>query len=522
MVVSHNIPALFSHLSMRRADRGLQTAMQRLSTGVRINSAREDAAGLAIANKLNYQVGGLNRASENSTHGISLVQTAEGALNEVHNMIQRMRELAVQAANDTLIEFQKNMIQQEIDQLIDEIQGISVRTEFNRMRLLNGEADRVTESRILAGFGAAPGTITRAVVTPLFLSNNIQPGQLEYTIEAVGQHATMTIDPLNFGLHPMPPVAGGAIQPGSLIAVNGINVRARDDDTWESFNVRFMETLYYAGININRAEGFLYTNIAGSEQHITLDGDIPLLEGLGLVPVGTVATPPGTPIRTESGTDAVISNVQLFDNANPRNLITADLAISTTGNQILLRGTRGEEIRMNIQVSFDPATNTHIFGNGQVAPLAGGAIQMDLNFRDFGPLMLQIGPRHNMAMPVQIPRLNAETLGFVEYVAGQRRTILNYSNTAGASRALGISDVALNTVSQVRARLGAYQNRLESTVASLDVAAEMTESSRSLIQDADMARESTRLAQFNVMFQSAMAILGQANQRPQQLISLLQ
>jgi len=109
MVVSHNIPALFSHLSMRRADRGVQQAMMRLSSGTRISSARDDAAGLAIANKLNYQVGGLERASENATHGISLVQTAEGALNEVHNMIQRMRELAVQAANDTLTNTQKKM-----------------------------------------------------------------------------------------------------------------------------------------------------------------------------------------------------------------------------------------------------------------------------------------------------------------------------------------------------------------------------------------------------------------------------
>jgi len=509
MVVSHNIPALFSHLSMRRADRGVQQAMMRLSSGTRISSARDDAAGLAIANKLNYQVGGLERASENSTHGISLVQTAEGALSEVHNMIQRMRELAVQAANDTLTNTQKNMIQLEINQLTDEIQSISVRTEFNRMRLLNGEADRVTEMR--TGFGTA-GPLTRSIVTPLYFSNNINPGHLQYNIVAAGTHAVMPgVNPAPPQLLPAnasqllmgdPPNAG--FRQGDLININGINVRVEADDTWGSFNLRVMQTFEYAGININRPQGLLYSNIAGSEQTIRISGDAGLLAGVGL-PAGEVF-----------GTCAEINGVELFDSLG--NPVTGDLAVSTSGNTVFIRGTRGEDIRLNIQVDFNSVTNQHVFGNGNpVAPQ-----NMTMVFRDFGPLKMQIGPNHNMAMSVQIPRLNSETLGFVEYVAGRRRNILNYANTEGATLALDITDRALHTVSQVRARLGAYQNRLEATVRSLDVAAEQTESSRSLIQDADMARESTRFAQFNVMFQSAMAMLGQANQRPQQLISLLQ
>jgi flagellin len=265
-----------------------------------------------------------------------------------------------------------------------------------------------------------------------------------------------------------------------------------------------MQTFEYAGINIDRDAGLLYSNIAGSDQRIRITGNADLLAGMGLT------------AGESFGTDAVVGNIQLFDSLG--NLVTGDLAVSTRGNQVLIRGTRGEDIRFNIQVDFDSDNNQHVFGNGDVvAPQ-----DMTMVFRDFGPLRLQIGPNHNMAMPVQIPRLNAETLGFVEYVAGRRRNILNYANTEGATLALDITDRALHTVSQVRARLGAYQNRLESTVRSLDVAAEQTESSRSLIQDADMARESTRFAQFNVMFQSAMAMLGQANQRPQQLISLLQ
>ena len=147
---------------------------------------------------------------------------------------------------------------------------------------------------------------------------------------------------------------------------------------------------------------------------------------------------------------------------------------------------------------------------------------MSLDIRSFGPIMLQIGPSHNNAMPVQIPRMNSETLGLVEFVGGNMRHKLNFRNTEHASQAIPVLDRAISTVSSIRARLGAYQNRLESTVSSLDVTAENTELSRSRIQDADIARESTRLAQYNVMFQASMAILGQANLRPQQLISLLQ
>jgi len=146
MVVNHNIPALNTHLSMRRSDRGMKQAMMRLSSGLKINSAREDAAGLAIANKLSYQVGGLNRASLNATHGISLIQTAEGALSEVHNMLQRMRELSVQVAHGTLTNENRSMIQLEIEQLTAEIHSISRNTEYNRIRILNGEASRVVDN----------------------------------------------------------------------------------------------------------------------------------------------------------------------------------------------------------------------------------------------------------------------------------------------------------------------------------------------------------------------------------------
>ena len=532
MVVSHNVPALFTNLSMRRADRGLQTAMQRLSSGTRINSARDDAAGLAIANKLTYQVGGLNRASDNATHGISLIQTAEGALNEVHNMLQRLRELAVQAATDTLVDENRRSIQLEVDQLIDEINSISTRTEYNRMRILNGEADRILEN--FNRTVNTDGILTRSIVTPTFVSTSVQPGQLRYNIASVGQHAVVNVtsDFLR------PNNAGPAVTAGSNISVNGINVVL--GDSWSDFQVEFSRALETAGINIQHgASGsYLYTNIAGRDQHITIEGSDSLLTALGLT------------AGTARGTGAIVNITGFFDiNNNP--LPHDNLAITARGNAVQIRGPQGEDIRFNIQVAFragqpaivvppTPATATRfVFTDGTVAPPGANApgatisppgfaaapvnpIQMTMEIRNFGPIMLQIGPNHNMGMPVQIPRVNGETLGLVEFVDGTMRHMVNYRNRHGASDAITISDDAINLVSGIRSRLGAYQNRLESTVRSLDVAAENTEISRSRIQDTDMARESTIFAQYNVMFQAAMAILGQANQRPQQLVSLLQ
>ena len=503
---------------MRRADRGLQMAMRRLSTGMRINSARDDAAGLSVANKLAYQVGALNRASENATHGTSLIQTAEGAMNEIHNMLQRMRELAVQAANDTLTNSNKANIQMEIDQLIDEIHQISRRTEFNRMRVLNGEADRIVEN-----FSINPGpppvpNLTRSVVTPTFVSANVAPGQISYDILEAGRHAVLQL-PTGF------PTAPPVIPEGSF-SVNGVWTQVPEGMTLSEFEVLFNQTLIYAGVErvINEdpasptfGNEYLVSIIAGSSQHVTLGGDEALLELFGF----DFTTPPTLSV---SGSDAVIGNLAMVDiNGNP--ISTATWAISARGNQVTVVSTQGEEIRFNLQVMFDATSATHhVFGDRVAAPTdAGGLVrEMQMNIRNFGPIMLQIGPGHNMAMPVQIPRINAETLGLAEFVGGRKRIMVNYRNTEGASDAINFADRAIHMVSTTRSRLGAYQNRLESTIRNLDVAAENTEMSRSRIQDADIARESTNFATYNVMLQAAQAILSQANQRPQMLVSLLQ
>jgi len=141
---------------------------------------------------------------------------------------------------------------------------------------------------------------------------------------------------------------------------------------------------------------------------------------------------------------------------------------------------------------------------------------------DYGPLYLQVGPNFNQHMPLNIPRLDAETLGFIEYSGNGAKITLDYQSTAGANKAIGILDNAIASVSQVRSWLGAYQNRLEQTVMNLDSAGVNTAAARSRIQDTDMAAAMTEYTRYNVNYQAGIAILAQANQRPQQILSLLQ
>ncbi|MCP3028106.1 flagellin Hag [Halobacillus sp. A5] len=144
MRINHNIAALNTHRQMGQANQGQQASMEKLSSGLRINKAGDDAAGLAISEKMRGQIRGLDQASRNSQDGISMIQTAEGALNESHDILQRMRELSVQSANDTNTDTDRGELQKEVDELVDEIDRIAGDTEFNSKKLLDGSADDVT------------------------------------------------------------------------------------------------------------------------------------------------------------------------------------------------------------------------------------------------------------------------------------------------------------------------------------------------------------------------------------------
>ncbi|MCL1987137.1 MAG: hypothetical protein FWG64_04100 [Firmicutes bacterium] len=495
MRIANNVPALLTHIHLRQNDRHMTNSMNRLATGLRINTAREDAAGMSIANKLSFQLVGLNRSSDNSSHGVSLVQTAEGALNEVHAMLQRMRELAVQAANDTNVADDRIAIQREINSLTEEITAISRRTEFNTIGLLNGEASRVTTNWVNNGGNLE---LTRVISNAMFVTEGTPAGTLRYTINNLAEAATSTGT-----------IAGGTAPTDGVIIINSIEIPVTAGENAASIWEKIVSASEAAGVIATTPLPVATGNTIeisslrfGSNEHVTLGGSQDIWNMFGLT-VGSV-----------SGQDVDITIDGLYDiGGNPNTDFNNSLAVSTEGNRVTLTSLQGHRIQMSI---FMP--DGHL---GMTVPLAA-PLDMELRIEEFGGLRVQIGPNFNMFMDIQIPRISSETLGLVEFRAGIQVPLLHFTTQEGASRAINQTSNAIEMVSRTRSRLGAYQNRLEHTIANLDNSANNTEIARSRIQDTDMAREMTLMTQRQVLYQAGLSILGQANQRPQMILQLLQ
>ncbi|MDR2648541.1 MAG: hypothetical protein LBB94_02330 [Clostridiales bacterium] len=505
MRIANNIPALTTLLTLRATDQQVVGAMRRLSTGSKINSAKDDPAGLSIANKLGIQISGLNRASQNSMDGVSLIQTADGSLDTVTNIIQRMRELAIQAAGDVLEPSDKSRIQLEINQLIQEINDNAYKTEFNRIKILNGEAHVLAQSLTSGG---APGD---GVASVLYTGASLPPGHLRYTIDSPGLPAEIKLDP------------NALLGSDVTFRLNEVSVSISANDSPDDIRGKLGEAAELAALEIKYSGGvaFLANKAAGAEQTIDL----------------TSTAMPAINARS-TGTDAALSHVE-YENSDgtPNAEFNSNVSVRSDGNQVTVAGPKGQIIRLGVKVFFSPAGtgpsgDDFVYGDGTYSAAApppysdgtpvASAVDMVAVVKDYGPLYLQVGPNFNQHMPVSIPQLDSETLGFIEYTGGAAKIILDLGSTAGANKAISILDKALAGVTEARAWIGAYQNRLEQTVMNLDSASINMESARSRIQDTDMAYAMTEYTQFNVKYQAGIAILAQANQRPQQILSLLQ
>jgi len=508
-----------------------------------------------------------------------------------------MRELAVQAATDTLEAADREKLLQEVDDLTAEIQAVATRTEFNKMKILNGEGNRVSE---VGTYNGAVFNVEKSIATLVYMTEAVRPGDFIYTIENAGRPAILEgVDiaavPGNLVLFPerpvwwpsdasgnpltnapwppadwqsfwpadpsvpvAPPVGGlpkltlplpewntASWPAGSTPAAIDLPNFKMPDLTYVIDNGKLgtSETIWINGLAINFSPGssvgnvaealaqagisrwtdaggkpFWVSNIAGSNQTISIQGNDYFLQFFGLKS------------GEAQGTDAVLSNFQFRDQLeNILSQETTGLSYIADGNHVTVTGTRGEVIKFNIQSLLVPQDGTmwepqFSFGNGK--PLDNpdswaDEQSMRFEFKDYGPIKVQVGGNYNEHVAVFIPKLTPETLGLVEYKGGERFSLLNYCTIAGASQAIDKTDAAIAITSTVRARLGAYQNRLESTIRSLDVSSENTERSRSRIMDTDMAKEMTDYSQLNVMYQAGIAILGQANQHPMQILSLL-
>lgn len=473
LVINTNVMSLNAQRNLSTSGNQLATSLQRLSSGLRINSAKDDAAGLAIVERFTSQIRGLNQASRNANDGISLAQTAEGALGEISNNLQRIRELAVQSLNATNSSSDRAALDAEVQQLKSEIDRVASQTSFNGVKLVDG-----TFSAQVFQVGANQGeTIT---------VSSIQSARTS----ALGQSysATMT----------------GGVTTAALVAgdlsINGyaINASAGYADT----NGRTSDSAYAIARAINGSSGHGATAVANS---LTVGGGT---TGATAADAGTI-TINGVTTGTITLTGAAAADRSLL--VQGINAISAATGVTAVddGTGIDLVAADGR----NVVHSFTQTVGTF---TATTTGLAAAATTR-------GTVTLSSTSTAGIALS----GTNEARAGFTDNqtatasLTGVSLANVNVNDVGAANSTLSTVDAALAAISGSRAALGAYQNRFQSSIANINTTAENLTASRSRVQDADFAMETANLTRAQILQQAGTAIVAQANSIPQNVLTLL-
>jgi len=537
-------------------------SIEKLSSGYRINRAGDDAAGLSISEKMRAQIRGLSQSSRNAQDGISLIQTAEGALSETHAILQRMRELADQSANGTNTADDRAAIQNEITQLRDEVDRIGNTTEFNTQKLLNGSlksaGGAVTDQNATTGSIVAKQTgafsTGAAALATVAAHENIAGSAAS---EGAGwKDEILTIDGTDI-----------TIQWGNLTSTEKATIKnATGDSTQQNSAVdmivsKINEAIADNGANIEDVSGYVDTNgklvlqsgSKGTTSSITFNtadavvGTLVAATAAGSANSAAVASAQatvtsgtsvynGSNVNVNTDFQFKIGDTQLVaSNAGAINTGTAMATAATTlqtalnasitayNTNVLGGATAGDDgfiAAVKVEATDDgrfqvtSETDTVYFEDkkGSTAVEDLGLSQAQTEAAGNGGVVFQIGANRGQTMSFGIGDMRSASLGIAT---------LDISTQTKASAALDTVDDALAKVSAQRSSLGAAQNRLEHTIKNLDTSAENLQASESRIRDVDMAKEMMSFTKSNILQQAAQSMLAQANQAPQGVLQLL-
>ncbi|SOC34969.1 flagellin N-terminal helical domain-containing protein [Ureibacillus acetophenoni] len=511
MRINHNIAALNTYRQLNSAAGAQSKSMEKLSSGLRINRAGDDAAGLAISEKMRGQIRGLDMASKNAQDGISLIQTAEGALNETHSILQRMRELAVQSSNDTNNDKDRTELQKEINQLADEIDRISSTTEFNTKKLIDGS---LSESAKNGYYTNTSGTAVAGVNVKSFAS--IGTSTIEVVSVANADQATITSSTALKDSATTPAAATGAIALGDLRNNAGdTNLGLQNGDTIKiSMNVGGEDVnLEY---KITDASTETFQNVIDTintelGSRGTADINSGALRITGATGRENAITDVSITAVSSSGSDRTAFNTALE--------FTQTSVAANAGDAIL---TVGSDAVTNDSVAAAAGSKVNNLIDGveiQMANVAFNAndeISVTVSKSDQS-LSMHIGANEDQTMDISIGDMGARALG----VRDTEGSAVDVSSASKAEKAITSINNAIEQVSGERSKLGAYQNRLEHTINNLGTSAENLTAAESRIRDVDMAKEMMEQTKNSILSQAAQAMLAQANQQPQGVLQLL-
>ncbi len=477
MTVNTNIAALNAQRNLGKTQGMLNRSLARLSSGLRINSAKDDAAGLAISTRMSSQIRGLNQAARNANDGISLAQTAEGALQETTNNLQRIRELAIQAGSSSNSAADRASLNEEVTLLVAEIERVASTTSFNGQMILDGTFG--TQSfQVGANAGQTISiSMTSARSTALGVgSGSSYSSSVDGAVLTAATALTaggVSINGYQVGASVSDGVSSASATGSALAKANAVNAISGDTGVTATVNATTVTAL--AGSAASAGTGIIINGI-------TIDD-------------------------LTAGTDARFNaseNVAAINEVSAQTGVTAALDDATTGNYTLTAADG-----RNIVV-----TATSLGGSGLTAVSTYG----DFDLSSSSTTGITVAGTQATAAIFGTDAVTAT----VTTTAGAGVSSVSISTTAGATSTLTIVDAALATISTMRGSLGATQNRFESTIANLQSVSENLSAANSRIMDADFAAETANMSKAQVMQQAGVAMLAQANMLPQSVLSLLQ
>jgi flagellin len=504
LTVNTNLLALNGQRNLNQSAGGVSTALQRLSSGLRINSAKDDAAGLAISSRMTSQIRGLNQAVRNANDGISVAQVAEGALQEVTNALQRIRELSVQSANDTNSTSDRASLQAEVSQLQSEITRISSTTEFNGTKVLNGS---FTNAKFQVGFRANQ-TINISIgdTATNKIGNNTVTGN---SANASGMNAaTATAANVNGGSGSTVTTANRATaQTLTLSGSIGQDTASVSlGDTAAEIASAINDKTSTTGVTATSNTVATLSTISTGATTFSIAGDSGTLVAISAATTGTGSglDPLVQAINDVSSTTGVVAersgNTITLTNSSGNDIALQDVLIAGAGT-LLFKGANSADVGSTLGA----ATSTD-------SAVVGGTVTFasEKSFSVSSSVA-------NTAGSVVAAAANTAVGSSLSAVSS-----INIGTQTGANDALDILDGALAFVNSVRGDLGAVQNRFTSTIANLQNVSENVSAARSRILDADFASETSELTKNQILQQAGISVLAQANQLPSSVLSLLQ
>ena len=483
MVVQHNLTAMNANRMLGLTTGAQAKSTEKLSSGYRINRAADDAAGLSISEKMRRQIRGLDQASTNADDGISAVQTAEGALNEVQDMLQRMNELAVQAANGTNSENDRSYIQSEIDQLATEIDRVAETTKFNETYLLKGDG--------VGGKYVDLGTTSQC--TGLTLTGGQQASPATGVNYSVDRDVQMKV------AHTLDFSADSTLD----ITIAGANYALKDYADIEDLAAAISSNEKVNSVDITYENGLYATSGTGAKFELTNTNKTTTIAGDVTFKVASSHT-----------LDSVAGTITI-DSAVDANDITINFTVATMldedGNRVFDEKTTNQSIASKLtalNISFTEHDGVFTVKTASTMTVNAAATVDNLEFN------LHVGADSSKTnkIGVSIASMSADGLG----VSG-----IKVTSEKTATDAIDVIAQAIQKVSKQRSELGAVQNRLEHTINNLDNVVENTTAAESRIRDTDMAKEMVKYSNLNILGQAGQSMLAQANQANQGVLSLL-